>query len=421
MLPENFHNHPSPLNNSPVHSWGTGSPLDSSPNDANPLSLNSFHLPDRSPSPFSLSNQELPNTTPLIRPGLVDNLANDFGLNEQQCSTLHAYVQFGSVEGGIGKAEMLAKLYAMTVNFDLYNHPKIIEDENNVETLRRMLRDLDVRLQTTFAVMASQTKTIRAVVTDLIYNPMRTCYHELAADVFESLRKNAQQYHFHNVFRVTGYEKTLETTIVKQCSSVRNNFRQHLQDGMAASADEFTHKLNKKYLRLGGPKYSLEQLLNKNIILRNYIHENPSSIWAKEEEGDESDTDESLAVVEDGRKKKKRKLKTHGGGKVPKGCDFWGLIDQWFKEQLDEKELGKKMSDPRWKQKIEGFRRLDEAGFKNLASPSNTTTPAQSPALRTGTSPPTNTIHPTNRLLSGQPVGNGAQLGQGMQALAYIR
>ncbi|KAF9075101.1 hypothetical protein BDP27DRAFT_1415475 [Rhodocollybia butyracea] len=357
MLPENFHNHPSPLNNSPVHSWGTGSPLDSSPNDADPLSLNSFHLPDRSPSPFSLSNQELPNTTPLIRPGLVDNLANDFGLNDQQRSTLHAYVQFGSVEGGIGKAEMLAKLYAMTVNFDLYNHPKIIEDENNVETLRRMLRDLDVRLQTTFAVTASQTKTIRAVVTDLIYDPMRTCYHELAADVFESLRKNAQQYHFHNVFGVPGYEKTLETTIVKQCSSVRNNFRQHLRDGMAASADEFTHKLNKKYLRLGGPKYSLEQLLNKNIIL----------------------------------------------------------------EQLDEKELGKKMSDPRWKQKIEGFRRLDEAGFKNLASPSNTTTPAQSPALRTGTSPPTNTIHPTNRLLSGQPVGNGAQLGRGMQALAYIR
>ena len=72
-------------------------------------------------------------------------------------------------------------------------------------------------------------------------------------------------------------------------------------------------------------------------------------MWAQEER-EESETDDSPAIPEEGPKKKKRKLKTSGGGKVAKGRDFWSQIDQWFKEQLDEKELGKKMSDPRWKQ-----------------------------------------------------------------------
>lgn len=125
-----------------------------------------------------------------------------------------------------------------------------------------MLRDIQIRLEQNFSLTPTQQvrdktffqifvlterftqKTIRAIVQDMLYDPLRTCYHDISADVFVSaifhpypqsyiklqdeLKKNAKQYHFDNIFNVPAYEKVLQKAIIRVSSSVRNGFRQHV-------------------------------------------------------------------------------------------------------------------------------------------------------------------------------------------------
>lgn len=76
---------------------------------------------------------------------------------------------------------------------------------------------------------------------------------------------------------------------------------------------------------------------------RNFIHETPNTVWADEEgEPDEEEFDQPANGT------KKRKLKATTVGRVPKGQDFWSMLDKWFAGKLEA--LGKKMTDAKWKE-----------------------------------------------------------------------
>ncbi|KAF9060904.1 hypothetical protein BDP27DRAFT_1429542 [Rhodocollybia butyracea] len=154
--------------------------------------------------------------TPIVRPLFIDNLAMEHKLTEsQRKKTAH------HGKDSVRKPELLVKLYEMSLHFELYNNPKVIEDQNNTDTLRGMLRDLQIRLEQMFALTPNQNKTSRAIVLDLIYDPLRTCYQDLVgADVFDHIKKNSKQFGFDNVFGVPAYEKVLEKLITRQSSSV---------------------------------------------------------------------------------------------------------------------------------------------------------------------------------------------------------
>ncbi|KAJ3859098.1 hypothetical protein EV359DRAFT_86812 [Lentinula novae-zelandiae] len=174
--------------------------------------------------------QEPAELLPIINPLLIDNLAKDFNLTSNQKSYLHAFMKFGSVDGGLSKADLSARLFSMAIDFDLYNKPKTIDDENNTDTMWRMLRDIQIRLEQNFSLTPMQQKTIQAIVQDMLYDPLRTCYHDISADVFVSaifhpypqsyiklqdeLKKNAKQYHFDNIFNVPAYENVLQKAII---------------------------------------------------------------------------------------------------------------------------------------------------------------------------------------------------------------
>ncbi|KAJ3803768.1 hypothetical protein F5876DRAFT_84489 [Lentinula aff. lateritia] len=243
--------------------------------------------------------------------------------------------------------------------------------------MRRMLQDIQIRLEQNFSLTPTQQKTIRAIVQDMLYDPLCTCYHDISADVFDELKKNAKQYHFNNIFNVPAYEKVLQKAIIRVSSSVRNGFHQHLHDGLAKgeNAVEFTGHMNKIYLRPGGPAQNRELVLHRNIILRRFVHDNPNMVWLEEGDIDEGDNEYTASSGT-----KKRKLKPAATGRIAKGQDFWSLVDKWFVKKLEE--LGRKITDSKWKQLIEEYRRLDEAGFKEV--------PAQAPGSATcGPSPET--------------------------------
>ncbi|KAF9062169.1 hypothetical protein BDP27DRAFT_1428211 [Rhodocollybia butyracea] len=282
------------------------------------------HERSRIDSPAALTETPSFDSTPIVRPLFIDNLAMEHKLTETQRKKLHIMAKFASVEDGVRKPELLVKLYEMSLHFELYNNPKAVEDQNSTDTLRGMLRDLQIRLQQTFTLTPNQNKTSRAIVQDLIYDPLRTCYQDLGADIFDHIKKNAKQFGFDNVFGVPAYEKVLEKSITRQSSSVRNGLCQHLRDGMGQGVGvlEFTGRMNCIYLRAGGPAHNRELILNRNILLRHFIHRNPNAVWMDEEP--EPENEEDFAQPSTGTKKRKLKATV---GRVPKGQDFgvWSI------------------------------------------------------------------------------------------------
>ncbi|KAJ3829436.1 hypothetical protein F5880DRAFT_1697810 [Lentinula raphanica] len=331
---------------------------DSTQTHDTPRSRSSFAMPPLSAEgSHSLDVVADPEVTPLA----VDNLAKDFGLDEEQRSILQTFLKFGKVGRGLPAADLLTRLYTNALMLHLENkRPK--DDENTVQTLRGLVNDLRIRLQT-FSLSPTQTKLIRLIAHDKIYDPMRTCYIDIGKDVFAHLRANAELLGFSNVIGNPAYESALEARINKVCSSVRNQFRQHVIDSITKkpiSAADFTHNMNKIYCRPGGPDFNQQYILLRNIVLRRFVYDNRQICWATEEdENEDADGDAPEGTT----RKRKR------GGRVAKGLDFWSLMDAWYDEK--KKELGKKLSDPRWKLLLEDYAHFDEAGFKNVGSPSS--------------------------------------------------
>ncbi|KAH7874931.1 uncharacterized protein C8R40DRAFT_1171043 [Lentinula edodes] len=301
-----------------------------------------------------------PNTEPEVTSLAVDNLAKDFSLTEEQRLTLQTFLKFGKVGKGLPAADLLTQLYSTALMLHLENkHPK--EDENDVQTIRAMINDLRIRLQT-FSLSSTQNRLIHLVAHNKVYDPLRTCYMDIGTDVFVHLRANAEQLGFSNIMGNPAYEHALEGRVNKICSSVRNQFRQHIIDSITKkpiSAADFTHNMNKTYCHPGGPEFNSQHILLRNIVLRRFVYDRHQIDWAVEEETESIEGDDNSEAPN---KKRKR------GGRVARGCDFWSLVDTWYKDQ--KKDLGKKLTDPRWKELLEEYTRYDESGFRETTGSS---------------------------------------------------
>ncbi|KAJ3897710.1 hypothetical protein F5879DRAFT_783927, partial [Lentinula edodes] len=145
---------------------------------------------------------------------------------------------------------LLTRLYQLAITFDLENQrPKA--SEIDVQTMQAMMKDLKVRLEQTFSLTRSQAKTIRILAQEKIYEPTRTCYTEINHDVLDYIRTHNEELNYSNVIGNPAYEVVMEKEVKKVCSSVRNNFCQHLRDSVTSCVDvaTFTHKMNRVYCR----------------------------------------------------------------------------------------------------------------------------------------------------------------------------
>ncbi|KAJ4465920.1 hypothetical protein C8J55DRAFT_565912 [Lentinula edodes] len=93
--------------------------------------------------------------------------------------------------------------------------------------------------------------------------------------------------------------------------------------------------------------------------MRRFVYDRRQIDWAVEEETESIEGDDNSEAPN---KKRKR------GGQVARGHDFWSLVDTWYKDQ--KKDLGKKLTDPRWKELLEEYTRYDESGFRETTSSS---------------------------------------------------
>ncbi|KAF9072511.1 hypothetical protein BDP27DRAFT_1418126 [Rhodocollybia butyracea] len=311
--------------------------------------MSSSHPQDMATPASHLSslNQAPPLVVDLLA---VQNIAHDFQLSETQTDMLKTFVKLGSAGQGLSKPNLLTRLFHLALTIHYENQwPK--DDQNDVQTLRGIVKDLKVWLENTFSLTSDQIKNIRALAFDKVYDPLCTCYMAINADLFDYIKSHAEELHFGNVFGNPVYEQVVEQAIRKTCSSVRNGFRQHLQDSIknGISAAVFTHHMNALYLQPGGPKPNDQLILLRNIALHSDL------LWEEEKDGNNVDE----GGPEGSKPPAKRKKSSNG--KKPKGHDFWSMVDEWYSDKM--KTLGTKVTNSGWKQLLEEFVSFDEGGF----------------------------------------------------------
>ncbi|KAJ3846382.1 hypothetical protein EV368DRAFT_69967, partial [Lentinula lateritia] len=262
----NIHQRSLLIQHSPIFSPPHLNSLDRTPftwNNSEELHQRNSPSPSTSPSPAVPP----PSLTPVLTTQAVDNLAKDFCCTEAQQSVLHTLVRFGSIGDGLSKADLSTRLFTLAVLFDMEKQrPK--EDENNLQNMRAMYKDLKIRLEQTFSLTSVQTKSIRLIAQEKIYDPLRTCYAGINRDVFDYIKSNAEVMHFSNIFGNPNYESTLEKAIKKAIGTHFGNILQ-LRDSVEKGTDAatFTHNMNKVYIRMAGPSYNAHLLLLCNIVL----------------------------------------------------------------------------------------------------------------------------------------------------------
>ncbi|KAK6991454.1 hypothetical protein R3P38DRAFT_2803758 [Favolaschia claudopus] len=90
----------------------------------------------------------------------------------------------------------------------------------------------------------------------------------------------------------------------------------------------------------GGPGLDLDvaySVHNAILVRRRFARENPAAIGVEEVEAEEEDAlDETSSSPAPPSKKRKVSPAGSGGGRIPKGKDFWSLVDAFFVKKINE-------------------------------------------------------------------------------------
>ncbi|KAK7039555.1 hypothetical protein R3P38DRAFT_2900373 [Favolaschia claudopus] len=325
---------------------------------------------------------------PVVSTLFVDNVAKEFGLTVVQRGHLHTCAQLGSVNGGLSKADLSTRLFHMAVLFGFVNESKHDAQKNSIDNITQLLDDLRVRLDDTYTFTREQTRNIRAVAQDTIYEPTRTSFMRMHLDVLQKLRDDKTGTKLTAVFGNAAREKALASLVKRTCSSVRNSFRQDLRNSMCGDSTtplaQLTYATAMKFKRGGaGVKLDVGYSVH-NAILRRFAREHPTAIGVEELEVEEDDTAEEPASSPEPPSKKRRvSPSTNGGGRIAKGKDFWSMVDAFFTAKMTE--LGSKsLQSAGWKEYIQETLSMDE---KYFPSPTDSSMDTETPPASSSVSP----------------------------------
>ncbi|KAJ7832495.1 hypothetical protein B0H13DRAFT_1573118, partial [Mycena leptocephala] len=280
----------------------------------------------------------------VLSPLFIDNLAKDFDLSTLQRNRLHTCAQLGSVNGGLSKADLSTRLFHLAVFYSHANETKRTADQNSIENLTNLMEDLRVRLDEGYTFTKEQMRNIRTQAQDTIYEATRTSFMMMHTDVLQKLRENKVGIKLNGVFGNPSREKALVSIVKKTCSSVRNSFRQDLRSSICGDTPstlaQFTFASATKFKR-GGPGLSLDVsfTIHNALLVRFYLCH-----------ADES-TEDFGSSPAPAQKKRKITVTGHGGGRIPKGKDFWSQADTFFARKINEFG-GKNLQSAGWKEYV---------------------------------------------------------------------
>ncbi|KAJ7922126.1 hypothetical protein B0H13DRAFT_1551081, partial [Mycena leptocephala] len=269
-------------------------------------------------------------------------------------------VKLGSVNGGLTKADLSTRLFQMGLFMAHANESRHAAEQNNIENIAQPLDDLRIRLDDGYTFTRDQMvrvlsqKSIRAQAQDIIYEPTCTSFTKMHLD--QKLRDNKGTAKLTSVFGNPAREKILFPLVKRICSSVRHSFRQDIRNSICGDCPamfaDFTYISAMKFKR-GGPGISLDVGYRQETSTapswyRRFARENPTVIGVEEVEGEVEDSRSSPAPAT---KKRKLSTQTQGGGRIPKGKDFWSQVDTFFTKKITEFGT-KNLQNAGWKEYV---------------------------------------------------------------------
>ncbi|KAJ6489504.1 hypothetical protein C8R47DRAFT_977840 [Mycena vitilis] len=301
-------------------------------------------------------------STSVINPIFVDTLARDMQLEDRQTQNLHEFVLLGSTGAGLSQADLATRLYLLAAQFsDTAERRRIAASETPTDW-KALWRDLKIRLDSSFTFTKDQEKNIRGLVRDFIIEALRTAYGTIHIDVLAAIKKCPETYGLDNIPGVPAREQALASKVRDAGSSVRNAFRKEVrlsmisQSGLTTPADytwvslsQFTFDCLSKH-KVGGAPSPIPQTYSAHFAILVRFHKDGEN---------------------DGRPQKRtrpasrpRGAKAKSGGRIPKGEDFWGQVDIFFKGEL--KTRGTNLTGLKWKPYIDQIVADDNAHFRGV-------------------------------------------------------
>ncbi|KAJ7483663.1 hypothetical protein FB451DRAFT_1555558 [Mycena latifolia] len=306
-----------------------------------------------SSSPPGSSPPHTPPTpsAPILSPVLVDKIARDFQLEPKQHQNLRLFVQFGSLGPGLSVPDLATRLFMLASQYGEAAEKRRLEKAEEALDWKRIWKDLKIRLDETFCFTREQKKNIRGVVQEMIYEGNRTKFLTMHVDVLAELEKRKTKLSLENIYGVPGREKNLSQITKRQCSSVRNAWRADIISSIDpknfVALQDFVYASATKY-KPGGPGENLPQIYTVHaVLLRRFVFDHPSL---------------KAAPVEEEKKPKKTPVKR--GGKVAKGENFWGQIDEWFKREVAVRGLS--LTGAQWKTYVDQLIFDDTSRFMGM-------------------------------------------------------
>ncbi|KAJ7677010.1 hypothetical protein DFH06DRAFT_1317608 [Mycena polygramma] len=343
-----------------------------------------------------------PPSTPVLSPVVVDTIARNFRLEPPQLALLRLFVGFGSLGAGLSPPDLATRVFMLAAQLGeaaKRQRAARAEEQERVD-YRAIWRDLKIRLEETFCFTRMQKQNIRGIVQDVIYDGNRTKFLTMHVDVIEVLKDRQVLLSLENIFGVPGREKSLAQMTRRQCSSVRNAWRADVITSIDAEnfvrLEDFVYTSATKY-RLGGVGEDLPQIYTVHAaLLRRFVFDHPTLKAAPTEE-EVPDSDVEYDAAEEQRPKKKvKKTKQPKVGKLAKGEDFWGRVDEWFKEQIALR--GTSLTGPKWRSYVDELILDDKRKFRGLTPGAAASIPDQTSSPAGGSRNALLPMHPPQRL-----------------------
>ncbi|KAJ7821504.1 hypothetical protein B0H13DRAFT_1920674 [Mycena leptocephala] len=293
------------------------------------------------PSGFLPNNDDFsahePNVPQLVVSQLfIDNVAREFGLPAAQRPTyilVLRRVDFAGIrQRWTHQGHLSTRLFQMGLFMAHANESRRAAEQNNIENMPSFsMTFVSASMMDTPSPETNEEHPCSGQ--DIIYEPTRTSFMKMHLDVIQKLCDNKGTAKLTSVFGNPAREKILFPLVKRICSSVRNSFRQDIRNSICGDSPllgRFTYTSAMKFKR-GGPGISLDVGYSvHNAIL-----------------------------------KRKLSTQTQGGGRIPKGKDFWSQVDTFFTKKITEFGT-KNLQNAGWKEYTKDTIRMDEIHFPAL-------------------------------------------------------
>ncbi|KAJ7705149.1 hypothetical protein B0H16DRAFT_1827563 [Mycena metata] len=301
---------------------------------------------------------------PIIKPLFIDTLARDMKLEEGQRQNLHDFVQLGSAGAGLSQADLATRLYALAVTFsDIAERRRTLAAETPTDW-KSLWRDLSIRLDGSFAFTKDQErqKNIRGIARDIIIEPSRTVYTTMHIDVLAAIKKRPESLALDNVAGVPAREQALTSQVKSAGSSVRNALRKEIIGSIDpenwVSLAQFSYDCVSKY-KLGGAGIDISDSYTAHIaLLRRFAFDHPGLKPEPAASSAAADDDDTRPT----KKARTSKKGAQAGGRIAAGEDFWGQVDEYFRNEI--KTRGKNLTGSKWKSYIDRIISDDNSKFR---------------------------------------------------------